>query len=512
MMRRSDRRAFVSGGVSLGVLGLLGCKLPGSDLSASKDAVDTVAGGYPAVRKSITSAAAEDDLRLYRKAVALLKESKVWTAQATIHYNFCTHGNWFFLPWHRFYLMYFEEVCRHALRSAGESDAFSLPYWSWPDTDRRIPSLAWGDGNPLFDNTRSMGASDTFADAACGAGTLTGILQIKNFIDFGGGRASAQHAWGGSGHLESMPHNTVHSAVGGDMGHFMSPLDPLFWLHHANVDRLWAQWQAQHPDIIPSNPNAQDGDGKDANGLVLDAKFWLDYVLDGYEDLQGVRFTQVVKDCLDTTKMLKPYTYDVLVTAAGTPVTTVPPAAKVPPNLALRGPLSGGTHAAPVDRIFVQSKDAGLIIKIDQASKIISANIQFSPELQTYLARLSSSPNFTGSFTLIVEHIPVPTDELAHRISLDFYANHPELTPETDASDVHFLSCYSFFVHQHPGAQSEVSLRISLNQPLLKMRAAGSEVRTAMLLQVLVKDRLLQALPNLDFFSSIRFRLQYTES
>ena len=511
-MRRSDRRAFLSGGVTLGVLGLLGCKLLESDPSATKDTVDTVAGGYPAVRKSIISAAAADDLRLYKKAVALLKDSKVWMAQATIHNNFCIHGNWFFLPWHRFYLMYFEEVCRNALRTAGESDAFSLPYWSWQDTDRRIPDLAWGDGNPLFDNTRSMGASDTFADAACGAGTIAGILQIKNFIDFGGGRASAQSPWGGSGQLESMPHNAVHNSIGGDMGHFMSPLDPLFWLHHANVDRIWAQWQAQHPDVIPSNPNAQDGDGKDANGVVLDAKFWLEFALYGFEDIKGVRFTQAVKDCLDTTKMLKPYTYDVLVAAASPPMKPVPSATQLPPNLALQGATRGGEHAAPVDRIFVESKNVGLIIKIDQASKIISANIGFSPELQTYLARLSSSPSFTGSFTLIVEHIPVPTDELAHRITLDFYANHPDLTPETDASDPHFLSCYAFFVHQHPGAPSEVSLRISLNQPLLKMRAAGSELRTAMLLQVLVKDRLLQTLPNLDFFSSMRFRLQYTES
>src|SRR5258705_4413787 len=28
------------------------------------------------------------------------------------------------------------------------------------------------------------------------------------------------------------------------MRSFMSPLDPIFWLHHANVDRLWAQWNA----------------------------------------------------------------------------------------------------------------------------------------------------------------------------------------------------------------------------------------------------------------------------
>src|SRR6266571_1110573 len=43
----------------------------------------------------------------------------------------------------------------------------------------------------------------------------------------------------------------VHSAVGGDMETGSSPSDPLFWLHHANIDRLWAKWQKQHPGVKP---------------------------------------------------------------------------------------------------------------------------------------------------------------------------------------------------------------------------------------------------------------------
>ena len=34
-----------------------------------------------------------------------------------------------------------------------------------------------------------------------------------------------------------------------------SPADPIFWLHHANVDRIWAQWQTNHPGVNPPNPN-----------------------------------------------------------------------------------------------------------------------------------------------------------------------------------------------------------------------------------------------------------------
>jgi len=40
-------------------------------------------------------------------------------------------------------------------------------------------------------------------------------------------------------------HNAVHTTIGGDMTAGTSPNDPIFWLHHANVDRAWAEWQTQ---------------------------------------------------------------------------------------------------------------------------------------------------------------------------------------------------------------------------------------------------------------------------
>ncbi|BAC75067.1 putative monophenol monooxygenase [Streptomyces avermitilis MA-4680 = NBRC 14893] len=44
-------------------------------------------------------------------------------------------------------------------------------------------------------------------------------------------------------------HNRVHEWVGGHMRPLSSPNDPVFWLHHANIDRLWAQWQYEHSDL-----------------------------------------------------------------------------------------------------------------------------------------------------------------------------------------------------------------------------------------------------------------------
>jgi hypothetical protein len=43
-------------------------------------------------------------------------------------------------------------------------------------------------------------------------------------------------------------HNRVHYYVGGTMGPSTSPNDPVFWLHHCYIDKLWADWQRLHPN------------------------------------------------------------------------------------------------------------------------------------------------------------------------------------------------------------------------------------------------------------------------
>ena len=46
--------------------------------------------------------------------------------------------------------------------------------------------------------------------------------------------------------VQGTPHNVVHGAIGGNMGGFNTAgQDPIFWLHHRNIDRLWEKWLAQ---------------------------------------------------------------------------------------------------------------------------------------------------------------------------------------------------------------------------------------------------------------------------
>jgi tyrosinase len=56
--------------------------------------------------------------------------------------------------------------------------------------------------------------------------------------------------------LESI-HDSIHGYVGGS-GHFgtisVAAFDPIFWLHHCQIDRLFALWQAVYPNVYVPEP------------------------------------------------------------------------------------------------------------------------------------------------------------------------------------------------------------------------------------------------------------------
>jgi tyrosinase len=209
-------------------------------------------------RRNIANLAEKDPVIVaYKDAVTAMQalpssDARNWTKQAEIHYNHCPHGNWWFLPWHRAYLAYFERICR---KLSGYND-FALPYWNWT-TSPAIPAHFWGDGNPLFDSTRFITSSDQADPSWVGTQVIEDILSTTNFYVFASYSATAPRGGtgGGYGELEATPHNNIHGWISGDMGTFMSPLDPVFWCHHNILDCLWWEW-----NVNRGNPNTNDPD------------------------------------------------------------------------------------------------------------------------------------------------------------------------------------------------------------------------------------------------------------
>jgi tyrosinase len=216
------------------------------------------------------------------------------------YWDQCQHQSWYFPPWHRGYLLALEAQIRADVINLGGPATWALPYWNYfgPGQEYNIPpaftqqTLPDGSPNPLFVTAR-YGPD---GDGNIYVPTLVAIQQHPNdpnFVygpvtqdcmtndlyigsdpatpppGFGGPDTGFSHAGGTSGNLENNPHNLVHVYVGGNApdgqtyGLMSDPglagLDPIFYLHHANIDRMWAAWNALSTNSNPTDPNWLNG-------------------------------------------------------------------------------------------------------------------------------------------------------------------------------------------------------------------------------------------------------------
>ncbi|MDH3602444.1 MAG: tyrosinase family protein [Candidatus Tectomicrobia bacterium] len=183
-----------------------------------------------------------------------------------------------FLPWHREYLRRLELDLQQV---SGDPD-LGLPYWDWAaDAALANPATApvWnndfmgGQGNPVTTGPFAFNPADpngwTIIDSqgnpagglirefGVNVSTLpsqanvNAVLNVTPYDTSPWSTASSpsfrnQHE-GWIGAAGPGLHNRVHVWVGGSMLPGTSPNDPIFFLHHCFVDKIWADWQARNP-------------------------------------------------------------------------------------------------------------------------------------------------------------------------------------------------------------------------------------------------------------------------
>jgi tyrosinase len=148
-----------------------------------------------------------------------------------------------FLPWHRAYLAFFDNAARD------QNEDAILPWWDWTGEDAHtngLPTAYTAGGEPLDSGpvpaingeperrtTRNPGQPGGLPTVAEIYDDANGIVALTDFRDF-------------SNQLQDV-HDGIHGWVGGDMGSIgTSAFDPIFWAHHAMIDRVWYQWQLRH--------------------------------------------------------------------------------------------------------------------------------------------------------------------------------------------------------------------------------------------------------------------------
>ena len=190
------------------------------------------------------------DLRSAIQAAQGISDDRGYQHHAGIHGLplpiYCTHGSLLFLPWHRAYLYFFERALQDRVRGV------TLPWWDWTHGHAQgIPgpyaeAAVGGHPNALYQSPIQPSGRPPGGPAATqrdpgGPGApplptpqqLAAVLALNDFSDF-------------SFALEDI-HNGVHVWVGGTMSSIeTAAYDPLFWAHHAMIDRVWRLWQLRH--------------------------------------------------------------------------------------------------------------------------------------------------------------------------------------------------------------------------------------------------------------------------
>jgi tyrosinase len=184
------------------------------------------------------------------------------------------HGRPGFLPWHRAYLIDLERE----LQAIDPSVA--LPYWRFdqpaPNLFRReflgvsdsLGTVQLSATNPLqfwvTDGVQGINRRPFFTTSTEGAfvideaETLALGTQYPAFRD-----------------MEGDPHGMAHSSFGGSISSIPTAArDPLFFLLHCNVDRLWAKWQRQNSRFDPAQAASYDSAAANRIGHHLPDTMW----------------------------------------------------------------------------------------------------------------------------------------------------------------------------------------------------------------------------------------------
>ncbi|KAK3498101.1 uncharacterized protein B0T23DRAFT_394280 [Neurospora hispaniola] len=223
------------------------------------------------------------------------------------------HSVAMFLPWHRLFVQVYED----SLRDCGYTGP--MAYWDWTlDAGDPTKAPVWdpitgfgGNGDPAIDvmdsNMKCLvdGPLKGFQVAYTMKGyephclardwnsgiAFPGDMLADSYNKEAVDKVAAQDNYKDFRyHLEGGPHGAIHSAVGGDMSPATSPNDPIFFLHHTQIDRLWTLWQMEKPET-----RTTDFGGPKTQNLSNPGEATLDDVMPYLNLVPDIKVSEVMK-------------------------------------------------------------------------------------------------------------------------------------------------------------------------------------------------------------------------
>lgn len=446
-MKSTRRSVLVQGAV-------IGAGIIGSDVSGMAALGQT----KTPVRRTLQGLAWNDPIvETYRDGVGIMKnmaasEKFSWLGMSKIHgdlqngYRFCPHGDWYFLPWHRAFVVMYERV----IRDLTKSDDFAMPFWDWtanPHMPEVFLSKTTPDGKKNWLFVDDAGQNRTWPPAKpmpasiVGPKVLAKILKDTPFEIFGTSRPDGQDnldpSWvvgggGVQGTLEARPHNQVHNNIGGWMPTPASPRDPIFFMHHSNIDRIWAMWNLHHSNT------------KDPlwTNMTFTKNFW---------NADGTLWSPKVSDLYVPEDL--GYTYGLHAFAAATPTGPRTLALNEKLRSIIPGVAANVAGEAGVTTVTVDNQ------KTATPSEPLSLSLQLPKDALDAVAHRPALPSGVEAlgFSAALETMASGPRVLAFLRQVEItdpsttavrvFLNAPQLSPDTPDTDQHFVGSFAVLEH-----------------------------------------------------------------
>ena len=166
-----------------------------------------------------------------------------------------------FLAWHRYQIFELE----HGLQNI--NPRLSVPYWDWTtDRTNSSSSLLWQNSFMGRFNSNWPWALGRSLGSPSSLPTTNNVASVQNLSNW------ASY----TGSVETTVHNSVHQWVDGVMMTHHSPRDPIFYLHHGMIDKIWQDWVEANNISSASNLHQKtdmpryDGTENDIGNIVVD--------------------------------------------------------------------------------------------------------------------------------------------------------------------------------------------------------------------------------------------------